>query len=184
MKKLLPIILAIVGLGAGVGAGVALKPAPEPMEDHAADGEHADEKKMTESDSSKDPYGSAGDPSAALAVVEEDYDPDAVWDYVKLPKQFVVPVITKERVSALVVMTISLEAAEGTSEAVLSKQPKIRDSFLQVLFAHANSGGFDGAFTTGQSMRDLRGSLLETVRAIVGDSVNSVLIEEVVKQQM
>ena len=46
MKKLLPIILAVVGLGIGVGAGVFLKPAPEVEADMASgdmahDGEDA-----------------------------------------------------------------------------------------------------------------------------------------------
>ena len=30
MKKLMPVLIALLGLGAGVGAGLALKPAPEP----------------------------------------------------------------------------------------------------------------------------------------------------------
>jgi len=29
MKKLLPLLIALLGLAAGVGAGLALKPAPE-----------------------------------------------------------------------------------------------------------------------------------------------------------
>ena len=29
MKLLVPLVIALVGLGAGVGAGIALKPAPE-----------------------------------------------------------------------------------------------------------------------------------------------------------
>ena len=36
LRKLLPILLALVGLGAGAGAGFFLRPAPE-AEDHAAD---------------------------------------------------------------------------------------------------------------------------------------------------
>ena len=190
MKKLLPVILAIVGLGAGLGAGVFLKPAPEEKpEEMSMDGQAADEMDaydngayagdMAQGESKDSTYETAmvADVSAAA------YDPEAVWEYVKLPKQFVVPLIKKDKVSALVVMSISLEVVEGASEEVLGRQPKLRDAFLQVLFSHANSGGFDGAFTTGQSMLDLRGSLLEVAATIVGPNVNSVLIEEIVKQQ-
>ena len=181
MKKLLPVILILLGAGGGVGAGIALKPAPEV--DESAEGEQTAEAEC-------DPYsdGYCSEDAAAYAMAAEVPivlpDPEVNWEYVKLAKQFVVPVINKQRVSALVVVTISIETTEGTSGDVLSKQPRLRDGFLQVLFAHANSGGFDGAFTTGQSMRDLRGSLRQVARAIVGDSVNTVLIEEIVKQQM
>ena len=177
MKKLLPIILILVGLGAGIGAGISLQPAPE---------EEPKEEAMAACDPAADP--GCVDPTAGhamLAEVEMEYaDPEAVWEYVKMPKQFVVPIIKRERVSALVVVSVSIETPEGTSAAVLEKQPKLRDSFLQVLFTHANSGGFDGAFTTGQSMRDLRGALREAARRVIGVDVHSVLIEEIVKQPM
>ena len=36
IKKLLPVLLALIGTGAGIGAGIALKPAPPPPEEQAA----------------------------------------------------------------------------------------------------------------------------------------------------
>ena len=188
MKKILPIILALVGLGAGVGAGVMFKPAPEVEAEGGEGGSdmmHAGGDASMKNGHEMPIDGAEGAGMAMIAeIAPEPYDPDVVWEYVKLPRQFVVPVIRKDRVSALVVLTISLETEPGTSDAVLGRQPKLRDGFLQVLFAHANSGGFDGAFTTGESMRDLRGSLKEVAERVVGDIVNSVLIEEIVKQQM
>ena len=175
MKKLLPIILILIGVGGGIGAGVMLRPAPE---------EHAEAPQAPGCDPAQDLHCGEDAGHAMVADVHAVPDPTVVYEYVSLPKQFVIPLISKDRVSALVVLTISIETAEGTSAALLERQPRLRDSFLQVLFTHANSGGFDGAFTTGQSMTDLRGSLLQVARRIVGDSVNSVLIEEIVKQQM
>lgn len=171
MKKLLPILLAVVGLVGGIGAGAFLKPAPEVVEAPACNPE-------------KDDCGE-GDNTAnyAATAVMPAYDPDVVWDYVKMPKQFVIPIIKKERVSALVVLSLSLEVEQGTSDNVLARVPKLKDGFLQVLFAHANSGGFNGAFTTGQSMKDLRKSLNGVARQYLGDTVNDVLIEEIVKQE-
>lgn len=170
MKKLLPIILGIIGLVGGIGAGAFLKPAPEPVEEVASciDGE--------ENCATPD----MPPPQASVAVV----DPDVVWDYVKLPKQFIVPIIQKDKVRALVVLSISLEVTVGTSDLVLARSPKLRDAFLQVLFDHANSGGFDGAFTTGRAMSDLRGELLDSARKQLGATVESILIEEMVKQTM
>jgi len=171
MKKLFPIILAVIGLAIGLGAGVFLSPAPEQVEvvDTCEGGSDCPElpKDLPPPASEK-----AG------------YNPDEEWDYVKLPKQFVVPVIKKDRVRSLVVLSLSLEVELGQSDAILSRAPKLRDGFLQVLFDHANSGGFDGAFTTGRSMSDLRGELLGVAERLLGSSVAAVLIEEIVKQSI
>ncbi len=169
MKKLLPIILAVLGLGIGVGAGVFLAPAPEVTETVACEGDDCPEN------------------NPDMAPPEQqvtEFDPDEEWDYVKLPRQFVVPVIKSDRVRSLVVLSLSLEVQLGQSDLVLARSPKLRDGFLQVLFDHANSGGFDGAFTTGRSMSDLRGELQGVAHRLLGDTVAAVLIEEIVKQTM
>ena len=171
MKKLFPILIALVGLAGGIGAGTFLKPAPEPemaMAPECPDG--------------TDKCNEAATAYASVAVVEN-YDPEKEWDYVKLPKQFVIPIIKKERVTALVVLTLSLEVEPGATDGVLARSPKLKDGFLQVMFAHANSGGFDGAFTTGQSMKDLRSSLNDVAKRYLGEIINDVLIEEIVKQE-
>ncbi len=54
--------------------------------------------------------------------------------------------------------------------------------FLQVLFDHANAGGFNGAFTSSTNMDVLRQSLLETAQAVIGKSVRNVLIVDIVRQ--
>ncbi len=170
MKKLLPIILVLLGAGVGIGAGIALAPAPETEQTAAAcDGDDCEN-------------GPSDLPPPE--PMETEYDPEQVWDYVKLPKQFVVPVIKKDKVRALVVLSLSLEVEAGQSDLVLSRVPKLRDGFLQVLFDHANSGGFDGAFTTGRSMADLRGELHEVAVRYLGGIAETVLIEEIVKQSM
>lgn len=169
MKKLLPVIIAIVGLAGGIGAGAFLRPAPEVAA-------------APECDPATEDCSPEAAEYAASAVVEV-YDAQKAWDYVKLPKQFVIPIIKRERVSALVVLSLSLEVEPGNSDAVLARAPKLKDGFLQVMFAHANSGGFDGAFTTGQSMKDLRAALNVVAQRYLGETVNDVLIEEIVKQE-
>ncbi len=165
MGKILPIILALVGLGAGVGAGLALRPAPEPAVDAAQSAESP-------------PAGEAppGEPAPS--------DPQTVAapDYVKLNNQFVVPVIQDGSVAALVVLALSLEIASGGPELVYQREPKLRDAFLQVLFDHANTGGFDGNFTSGRNMQLLRSALLEAAQKVLGTSVTDVLIVDVVRQ--
>ena len=164
MGKILPIILALVGLGAGVGAGLALRPAPEP----AAEPAQAAEPPPGEAAPSEP---APGDPQAAAAP-----------DYVKLNNQFVVPVIQDGSVAALVVLALSLELSSGGPELVYQREPKLRDAFLQVLFDHANTGGFDGNFTSGRNMQLLRSALLEAAQKVLGTSVTDVLIVDVVRQ--
>jgi len=53
------------------------------------------------------------------------------------------------------------------------------------MFRHANSGGFDGAFTTGRKMEDLRSALLVAAREVFGEiPVSDVLITEIARQDV
>lgn len=156
IKKLLPVILALLGLGAGVGGGMVLRPAAEHPADPAAE--------------------------AAPAEGEAEADPENAPEYVKLNNQFVVPVLEDGRVVSMVIMALSLEVAKDSSESVYSREPKLRDAFLQVMFDHANAGGFKGSFTDGSNLILLRKALLEAAQSTLGDSVKDVLISEIARQ--
>lgn len=159
MKKLLPLILLLVGSGAGVGAGVFMRPPPPEMTEEEAQ-ILAEKQKELESESEEPPTS----------------------EYVKLSNQFVVPVVNDERVNAMVVMSLSIEVEAGQKDAVFLREPKLRDSFLQVLFDHANIGGFDGEFTSARNLAILRQALLEIARKDMGDTVTDVLIQEIARQ--
>ena len=158
MKKLLPLILLLVGIGAGVGAGVFLRPEPEPIP-------HTDDPVET-----------------ADSTVAEDAESDVEHEYVKMNNQFVVPVVKEDSVQALVVMSLSVEVPAGQKDAIYSREPKLRDSFLQVLFDHANVGGFDGAFTNANNLAVLRAALREAAQKDMGDQITDVLIVEIARQ--
>ena len=163
MGKVIPILLALIGLGAGAGAGLFLKPEPTEITEKCACAEN-DGKEVAKEEDSKD---------------EESQDP---LSYIKLNNQFIVPVVDETRVKALVVLSISLEVLPEERDAVYQREPKLRDSFLQVLFDHANAGGFDGNFTVGTKMSSLRRALLETAQASLGDRVTSVLVTDIARQ--
>ncbi len=165
MKKLLlPLLLALIGVGGGVGAGLYLK--PEPVEDPLAEGHPCGDAGETEK--------AAEEPAVAPATEER--------DYVKLNNQFVIPVVEDGSVTALVVMSLNVEVTAGSGPAVFAAEPKLRDGFLQDMFDHANIGGFSGNFTSGTNMRALRSELLRTAREVVGDPVTDVLIIDIVRQ--
>lgn len=164
LRKLIPFLFAPVGLGLGLGAGIYLRAAPQPPEAAAADS-HAAPAESTESIST---HAAKDDTTAA--------------EYVKLNNQFVVPVLKDGKVVSMVVLALSLEVTKGGSEQVFAREPKLRDAILQVLFDHANSGGFAGAFTDGANLVLLRKALLEVAQKTLGPMVVGVLISDIARQ--
>lgn len=148
MRKLFPLLLALIGLGAGIAGGLAFKPATEP----------------------------------AVEVAEVEIDPDMLPEYVKMNNQFVIPILEDGRVAAMVILSLSLEVEKGATEEVYSREPKLRDAFLQVMFDHANTGGFKGSFTDGSNMILLRTALQEMAKKTLGDIISDVLISDIVRQ--
>lgn len=158
MKKLLPLILLLVGSGAGVGAGVFLRPAPT---------------EMTEEELAKK-HNEIAEKAAEVQA--------ANFEYFKMNNQFVVPIVTKKHVSALVVVSLSLEVPAGRKDPVFEREPKLRDAFLQVMFDHANLGGFEGEFTNANNLDILRNALREVAQKHMGDGITDVLIMEIARQ--
>jgi hypothetical protein len=153
LRKILPILLAILGVGLGGGAAFMLRPAPEPTEETEAE-----------------------------TALPEDEAADVQAEYVKLPNQFIIPIVIEGRVQSLVVMSLSLEVLPGSSDAVFAKEPKLRDMFLQVLFDHANTGGFRGSFTDTRNLVQIRRALLEVAQNTMPNVITDVLIAEIARQ--
>ena len=184
IRKLLPVLLALFGLGGGIGAGLFLKPAPDhaaASEAPAAGGEAAAELAPAEGDAAN------AEPAAApgTQVVPKAAEGEApAHDYVKLNNQFVVPVVLNGQVASMVILALSLEVVVGRTEQVYALEPKLRDVFLQVLFDHANSGGFTGDFTASRNMVVLRDALREVAIKTLGATVTDVLITDVARQDL
>ncbi|MEL7259445.1 MAG: flagellar basal body-associated FliL family protein [Pseudomonadota bacterium] len=164
MKSLLiPILMGVVGFAGGSGAGYVLR---APVEDSTEEALRETEPKVEE------------------ASHETKEDEHASAEYVKLNNQFVVPIVSGDLVNALVVMSLSIEITQGETSAVYAVEPKLRDAFLQVLFDHANMGGFKGDFTEARNMDLLRTALTDTAQNIVGELVTGVLITDIARQDI
>ncbi len=172
LRKLVPVALALTGLAGGVAAGLYLRPAAGP-DDHAAAEDHA--AAAPDDPAGADAHGEAGSDDHAEA---DGTSPE----YVKMNNQFVVPVVRDGRVAAMVVLSLSIEVEPGNTEAVYDREPKLRDVFLQVLFDHANIGGFSGSFTDGSNLIVLRTSLKESAALVLGTVVRDVLITDIARQ--
>lgn len=148
IRKLIPLLLIVFGIGFGVGLGIMLRPAQDPD---------------------------------AEAVAEE-VPPELQPDYVKMNNQFVIPIVENGRVGSVVILALSLEVKAGSTDAVFAKEPKLRDAFLQILFDHANAGGFRGSFTDGANIVLLRQALLEAAQSTMPDTILDVLIADIARQ--
>lgn len=155
LKKILPVLMALIGVAIGGGAGIFLRPAEE-----VAEGETTEK--------------------AKAETPEETAEPTV--DYVKMPNQFIVPVVLNGKVTSVVVLSLTLEVKAGTNDAVMAKEPKLRDAFLQMLFDHANAGGFRGSFTEAANLNPLRKALFEIAQTTLPDIVTDVLIAEISRQ--
>lgn len=186
MKKLLPVLMLLLGVGGGVAAGMVLKPAP--VEEHAAACGPADPHGAPAADATSHAAETPGapcpeaaeDPFAAPAAEKK---PEGELVYVAMEKPFVVPIFSGDKTVGMMVVALSVESDVEGAHVVEAVQPRLRDSFLKVMFRHANSGGFDGSFTTGQKIEDLKAALLAAARAVMGEApVGEVLITEIARQ--
>ena len=194
MKRLIILILlSLAGVGAGAGAGMMLQPQQANVvanRDTAPSAERTGGSANTDASDPDTSNASTRDEvaealEAADSAGEEYAAEDAPpRDFVRLEKQFVVPVLGDDRVASLVVLSIALEVDEGGSDAVFAIEPKLRDAFLGVLFAHAQSRGFDGGFTRKDRLADLRRSLTVAAQDVLGGVAHGVLLTNIVRQDI
>lgn len=171
MKKILPILIALLGLGGGVAAGTIMKPA-EQARLHMAEGDDGHGKKKASADGhgTKDSHGEASDGS----------DDELV--YVGLDKPFFVPVIKYGQTNTLVRLDIHLEVPEAMQKKVKKHDPKLRDAFLRTVMNFSYDGGFSRVHG-GEGFSILRDDLLISAREILGASVQTVLIGEILTRE-
>ena len=182
MGRLIPVILTLLGLAVGGGAGVLLQPRDGPdgaKEAPAAEG-------YAEAGSEKD-AGTPSPPEADAGKADAKGGDDgadgkgADNEYVKMSNQFVVPIVDAGQVSSMIVLSLSLEVASGGGDAVFAREPKLRDALLQVLFDHANAGGFRDRFTDPEAMLPLRRALREAAVKVLPGTVKDVLISDILR---
>lgn len=174
MKKLIPVFLVILGIGAGVGSGLAMRP----------------DKDTQAVDASRNC--APGDGSDVVLQDVFDRDDDLYkseesrkkLEYIKLSNQFTVPILNDDSVEAMIVMSLSLELKSGQSETVYLREPKLRDVLLQVMFDHANMGGFRGTYTDSGKLETLRRGFLDVAQGVLGEVVTEVLITDIVRQRV
>lgn len=104
-------------------------------------------------------------------------------DWFKFPNQFFVPIIRNGTPTAVMVLTLSIEMPAELRPAIEAQEARLRDALLGALMIEANTGGFDGNFTSETSLRRLRELLLAAGRRAGGADVQRILIEDIGRQE-
>jgi hypothetical protein len=111
-------------------------------------------------------------------------DDAAAYGYMKFSRQFVVPVMSESGVASLVVLDINIEVPPDETETIYVQEPKLRDALLSTLLSLSNSGAFSSQLLEQANLDMMRTRLLESARAIIGESAQNVLILNITRQDV
>lgn len=191
MRKFLPMLIPILALAGGVAAGDMLRPAPEGA-DHAADPSAEDKAGAAQADSHG--AGATPDPAAPAAAESHANAKDhggggghgdgAVSEegWFTFPTQFFVPLMRNGDMGAVMILTLTIETGSADLSAMKQQEHRLRDALLRELLIHANTGGFDGNFTSEARLAPLRDRLQKAAQASTSLPVKAVLIEDIARQ--
>lgn len=187
MKKILTLLIPILALVAGVAAGDILRPAPEGTEQAAAEGDHGDAKPAADGHAAaKAPDHPAPTNGHAAAADhggshgDETAVPAEAW--FTFPSQFFVPLMRNGDMGAVMILTLTIETGGAELPAMEQQEHRLRDALLRELLIHANTGGFDGNFTSEARLAPLRERLQKAAQASTDLPVKAVLIEDIARQ--
>ncbi|MGB3455976.1 MAG: flagellar basal body-associated FliL family protein [Litorimonas sp.] len=103
-------------------------------------------------------------------------------EYVKFKRQFVVPVLKNQSVSALILLNLGLEVPESQRDVMFRMEPRFRDAFIRELLQMSDDGYFDQELTSPDTYEVLRETLLRAAREIAEDDIKDILILDLSRQ--
>jgi len=172
MKKILPLILIVLGICGGGAAGLFLKPPPEMHESEASSPRsHGDES-------------AAADTAAHADGGHGEAEEQGERSYVKVGKQTVIPVIQGGETRALMLFELAVDVTAGANDRAAELEPRLRDAFLRELFKMSYTGAFMTSFTDDKVIEELRRNLVRAARRYLGDDLKDVLILDVMRQEL
>lgn len=200
LKKLLLLIIPFVAFVAGAFGGAILKPGSPDADTPAHESGHGEATAGESASGETHETASHGEAEhEAETRGEAEHDAASAQDHGEggnshggggksgpawftFPSQFFVPLARAGDSDGLMILTLSLETTGAEMAALAAQEHRLRDVLLRQLLIAANTGGFDGNYTTEGRMRGLRKDLLKAVQASVGPLVSNVLIEDIARQ--
>lgn len=181
MKAIVTVILYSVAAGGGVVAASFLKSNAAPADAHAEEGKETGSHEGKDSHGKKDSYGKKDshgkDSKSSHGEVKT-----SELDYLKFKRQFVVPVIGKDQVDALVLLNIGVSLSGDIKEEVFRHEPKFRDAFMRELLSMSNAGYFNDELTRPATYEVLRETLLRAARDVKEEGIEDILILDFARQ--
>lgn len=184
LKKILMLAIPVLALVAGAFGGTLLKPDAHDKEMPAHETGHDAHAPEEHGDAG---HGDAGHGASSHDDSHDDHgghgkseDTKVAW--FAFPNQFFVPLTREGDSGGMMILTLSLETTDSEIEDIARQEHRLRDIMLRQLLIVANTGGFDGNFTTEGRLRGLRKSLLAAVQGSVGPKVTGVLIGDIARQ--
>lgn len=101
---------------------------------------------------------------------------------IALPNQFFVPIVRNGNLRSTMILGLGMEVREDRVQAVHAQEFRLRDALLRALMVHANTGGFDGNFTSEPHLRLLGEVLLVAAQKVAGSDVQAILIGDIARQ--
>lgn len=167
MKKLLLILLPVLAFVGGAISGDILgepKPADETRTQGTAT-EQADAASQT----------GKGESSSTTK--------DDTLGWFRFPTQIFVPVLRNGSPTAVMILSLGIETPASAQAEIEAQELRLRDSLLNALMIEANTGAFDGNFTSEVTLQKLRTSLLAAAQKTAGPNVRRILIEDIGRQE-
>ena len=161
IQKLIVAVLTVAGFLAGAYGGDLLRPQPEPGE-------------ITDSNQPAANTDAQAEKETTAPVAEP------AW--FRIPNQFFIPILRNDTVRGVMVLTLTVETTEPQLAAVQQQEHRLRDALLGTLMIHANTGGFEGNFTTEVHLSALRKALLTAAQKVSGPEIINILIEDIARQ--
>ena len=191
MKKILPILLVVLGIVGGGAAGMFLKPAPEPSEEAEESGAAASSEDKDDNageNGAKADYAGDGDSGGDGHTVADGDSTDGEVpvgrSYVKVGRQTIVPIVDGGKTEALMMFELAVDVPVERTDDVHAIEPRLRDAFLRELMQMSHTGAFMETFTDDRIIQELRRNLVKAARTYLGPEVGDVLILDVMRQEM
>lgn len=103
--------------------------------------------------------------------------------YFKFTREFVVPLISNERVSSLVILNLSLETDTTKADNLYLKEPLLRDSIMTTLIEIAGDGRTFQRMTSIENYETIRSMVLVDLQKRLPDQgIRNVLIMDIARQ--
>lgn len=194
MKKILGLLIPVIAAIAGIVAGDALRPgsedaahaAAEPAVDqHGAPAaeDHGSDHPAPAAPPPAEAHGSSGSGAGGHGAQAGAHGDAAEEGWFTFPGQFFVPLMRNGDMGAVMILTLTIETSGAELPAMQAQEHRLRDALLRELLIHANTGGFDGNFTSEARLAPLRERLHKAADASTSLTVKAVLIEDIARQE-